>query len=324
MDFGEVLGSGWKIIWKHKILWIFGIFAGCARGGGGGGGNSGTRFTGPGNPPSGQNPFPQLQQFFSNFQDWIGNHIWVVVLFVVALLVLIVLSIFLGSIGRIGLTRGTLKADGGAERLGFGELWSESMPFFWRVFGLSFLLGLVFLILIIPLIALGALFGVLTAGVGVLCLIPLFCILVPLIWFATLVAKQAETAIILENLSITDGLRRGWDVFRRNVGPMLIIWLILLVISLVVGIAIAIPVLIVVVPAAIVFASNAASNGANPNFSFTPLIIAGLCLVAYFPFLLVLNGILSAYVQSVWTLTFMRLTRPKEIVDNTPVLAPNA
>ena len=30
MDFSEVLGKAWRIIWKHKVLWIFGIFAGCA------------------------------------------------------------------------------------------------------------------------------------------------------------------------------------------------------------------------------------------------------------------------------------------------------
>ncbi len=110
-------------------------------------------------------------------------------------------------------------------------------------------------------------------------------------------------------------------------GPLLLIWLILVVISLVAGIVIVIPVLVVVLPAVIVFMGTALRSGANPNFSFTPLIIAGLCLVAYFPFLLVLGGILTAYVQSVWTLTYLRLTRPKEpkeIVDNTPIPAPNA
>ena len=35
-NFGEVLTRAWQIIWKHKVLWIFGILASCARGGGGG------------------------------------------------------------------------------------------------------------------------------------------------------------------------------------------------------------------------------------------------------------------------------------------------
>ncbi len=42
MDFGEVFSKAWKIIWKYKILWLFGIFASCSGGGGGGGG--GKRF----------------------------------------------------------------------------------------------------------------------------------------------------------------------------------------------------------------------------------------------------------------------------------------
>ena len=42
MDFGEVLTKTWKIIWKYKILWLFGIFASCSGGGGGGGGGGGS------------------------------------------------------------------------------------------------------------------------------------------------------------------------------------------------------------------------------------------------------------------------------------------
>jgi hypothetical protein len=34
MDYGEVLTRAWQIIWKHKVLWIFGIFAGCSGQGG--------------------------------------------------------------------------------------------------------------------------------------------------------------------------------------------------------------------------------------------------------------------------------------------------
>ena len=36
MDYGEVLSRAWRIIWKHKVLWIFGIMAGCTSGSGGG------------------------------------------------------------------------------------------------------------------------------------------------------------------------------------------------------------------------------------------------------------------------------------------------
>ena len=49
MDYGEIFSKAWKIIWKYKILWLFGIFASCSGGGGNGGGggiNSGVQFSG--------------------------------------------------------------------------------------------------------------------------------------------------------------------------------------------------------------------------------------------------------------------------------------
>ena len=30
-NFGEVLTRAWQIIWKHKVLWIFGIWQGAVR-----------------------------------------------------------------------------------------------------------------------------------------------------------------------------------------------------------------------------------------------------------------------------------------------------
>jgi len=54
----------------------------------------------------------------------------------------------------------------------------------------------------------------------------------------------------------------------------------------------------------------------NFNFgegeNYTPLLAAGLCFVAYLPLLFVLKSILTAYIGSVWTLTYMRLTKPTE------------
>ncbi|MGE5073087.1 MAG: hypothetical protein ACM3MF_06635, partial [Anaerolineae bacterium] len=185
MDFGEVLGRAWRIIWKHKILWIFGILAGCARGGGGGGSGNGWRFNGNGG--SGQAP-----QWMNNFGDWIGSHPWVIALFVIAILVLVIVALLIGTIGRIALIKGTQKADAGAERLGFGELWTESLPYFWRVFLLGLLVFVVVLVALIPIIGLGIGFTALTFGLGALCLIPLICVLAIALWLLQIVVQQAE------------------------------------------------------------------------------------------------------------------------------------
>ena len=49
----------------------------------------------------------------------------------------------------------------------------------------------------------------------------------------------------------------------------------------------------------------------------TPLILAGVCFCLYLPVLLLANGILTAYAESTWTLTYMRLTHKPESGDNT-------
>jgi membrane-anchored glycerophosphoryl diester phosphodiesterase (GDPDase) len=295
-NFGEVLTRAWQIIWKHKILWVFGIFASCSRGGGGG--NAGRGGGGNGNQQ-----FPQWQQTMDQIGRWINDNMWIVAVIVIVALLLVVLAIFLGTIGRIGLIKGTQRAEQGAERLIFGELFSESMPYFWRVFGLSVLIGLISLLILLPLIF----FGVITAGVGFICLLPLFCILVPVLWAVSVVIEQANAAIVLENLGIGDGLRRGWEVVRNNPGPMIVLALILFIGSGVIGFIIALPVIAAVLP----FVFGAATNNTNPVW------FGVVCCAIYFPILLVLSGILTAYMQTVWALTYMRLTKPH---DNAPLI----
>jgi hypothetical protein len=293
-NFSEVLTRAWQIIWKHKVLWIFGILAGCGQGGGGGGGGGGGSGFSNGN----QQQFGELERMMERFSDWISRNLWVVAVLVLVMIILIVLAVFLGTIGRIGLIRGTYQAEQGAESLVFGELFSGSMPYFWRVFGLSFLVGLAFLLLMLPLVA----FGVLTAGIGFACLLPLFCLLIPVGLVVNIIIEQSNAAIVLENISIADGFKRGWNIVKTNVGPVLIMAIILAVIGFVVGLVIALPVIIAVFP--LVFGLA----GGETNM----LWVAGICCAIYFPILLVLSGIMTSFIQSAWTLTYLRLTGPKE------------
>jgi hypothetical protein len=183
------------------------------------------------------------------------------------------------------------------------------MRYFWRVFGLSFLIGLAFLLLLIPLVV----FGALTAGIGFLCLLPLICLLIPVGWVVTVIIEQANRAIVLEDLGIVDALKRAWEIVRSNVGPLLIMSLILFGIGLVAGIIIALPIFIVVFPSVFAFFMG---NGD----SLSPLYVAGICVCLYIPVSLVAGGILQTFTQTSWTLTYMRLTRKKETPDS-PALA---
>jgi hypothetical protein len=320
MDFGEVLSKAWKIVWKFKILWIFGILASCGtRGGGGfsGGGNYQTNST-PGQLPNVPNIPPGLEDNLLKFVQFFENPA-VIAVFLSLICVLILLTVFLTIMGRIGLIKGAVEADGGAERLSFGELWKSGLHYFWRVLGLSLLIGSPILLFYLALVIGGLLIFVTylsgsqgsslgAAAPALLALIPVICLVCVVVLLAIVIsflAPQAERAIVIENEGVISGLRRGWNVLTKNLGPVLIIWFITVVIGVAAGILVALPLFIILVPALIAFVAG----GNNP--SFTPLIIAGLCLVAYIPVSLVANGILTAYLESVWTLTYLRLTQPE-------------
>ena len=216
---------------------------------------------------------------------------------------LVVLAILFGTVGRVGLIRGTMKAEQGAQRLTFGELWSDGLAYFWRVFGLNLMIGLIIFIAVFGLLILGIVLTIGTLGIFLFCLIPLLCLVVPVMWAVSVVIEQANVALVVENLGIMDALNRGWQVVRENIGSMIVISLILLVgVSLIGGAIVGLPLLLVVAPAMAGYAtgtSEAILNG---------WIISGIFFLIYLPVLLVLSGIIRAYISSTWTLTFLRLT----------------
>ena len=244
-----------------------------------------------------------------------------IAVFIAIICIIWIIAIFLGTIGKIGLIRGAWQVEGGEEHLIFGQLFSESTPYFWRMFGLSLVVGLPFLIIIGGLVAALVVtvvgmsqgsnastvgfFGILPLFIGCVCFLALISIVIG--W----IVHQAERAIVLEDSPVLPALSRGWEIFRNNLGPIILMAIILGVIGFVAGIIIAIPVLVVVVPAAITFAMGNSQN-------YTPLIFAGVCLCLYIPVSLLLNGILISYTETAWTLTYLRLTGKPASSDIVP------
>jgi len=300
-NFGEVLTRAWKNIWKHKVLWIFGILASCARGGGGSsggsGGNSGYQ-TGSG----GNTPFPgwQVERAMNQAGRFLEQNWWIIIVAILAIMLIALFFYALGMIGRIGIIKGTSLAEKGAERIAFGELWSESLPYFWRIFGLNFLVGLAILLIFVPLI----LFGFITIGIGFVCLLPVFCLLFLLGWILYIVIEQAQAAIVLEDLGILDGFTRGWQIVKTNAIPTILMSLILGIGSFIISMIVAIPLILAFIPALM--------SMSILRESFVPLYISLACCALYMPVLIFFNGMLTAYIQSAWALTFMQLAAPKE------------
>ena len=311
MDFGEILTRAWKIIWKYKILWLFGILSSCGQGGGstsGGGNNTGYNFSSGDThlPPEVQRFFFSIQRFFNHIQPW--EIIGLIALILLAVLILWFVMLALNTVGRVGLIQGTLQGDADVERLTFGELFHHGKPFFWRVMGLYLFIGLVSFVLVVIFIVPAAGIGMLTAGIGFLCMLPLLCILVPLSWIVGILIQQATIILVSEDTGIIESLQRAWLFFRKHWSNLLVMGLILGIGSFVVGIVLALPIMLIVFPAIITLIVSS-TNGSNIDI-FSTLKIAGLCMLGYMPVLVVLTGILKAYIYAGWTLTYRRLAHP--------------
>jgi hypothetical protein len=331
IDLGEILTKSWKITWKFKILWIFGILAGCMSSNqgnynfnsGGGGGSNGSG--GNTDLPDFMRPFQEMD-FGQVVREFFNQYFGIIIGVILALCVLWFVFYFLGLMGKIGLIKGAGKADQGIESLTFGELWTESLRYFWRLFGLSLLVGLpAFLLTILLLVGLGL--GVYTAITGDMSegsLIAMFiglggvfvlviCGFSLVMLVVGLIVEQAYNAIVLEDRGLLESLGRGWEVFRQNWLTVFVVGVVQWLIALVVGIAGFIIQLVIAMPLIIVVVMTVASNASlstSAGQGMVGVLILTLCcsLAILVPFSLLLSGIQNTYLQAVWTLTYRRLT----------------
>jgi hypothetical protein len=235
-------------------------------------------------------------------QNWLLQNWWVILVGLALLLVLILVFIVLSTFGRIGLARGTWLSDEGQQKIGFGQLFAESSPYFWRVLLLAILIFVltVGLMIFLAISALGLV--AVTFGLALCLVVPLFCLLVPVGWAVQIIVEQAIVAIVGDNLGVIDGLKKGWDVFRSHLGESILMGLILLIGGLVLRFIIAIPFFIVVLPfigSLFIQTQNAIGVGA---------IISLVLFCIYLPIGIALHGLVQAYIGSAWALTYRRLT----------------
>lgn len=303
MKFGEILSKAWKTIWKHKILWLFGILAGCSANGSVGG-NSRFEFSSSTQTKQIIEPgtYPAMDQFFKSLSE-ISPWVWVLIAASIFILILAIsfLSLMAGTLGTTGVIKGTSMADQAADdkSLSFGAIFKGLKPHFWKVLLMTlivniggFILGV---ILLIPIIILTVCTFFL-AGI----------LMIPLGWFITTLVRFTTIAIVEENLGIIDAVKRAWDLLIKNLGNVAIMFLILGIGGALVGLFLAIPIFVSLLPLII----NITVNGYEA--AYTGLTLTAILFGVALPLVIVLGGALKAYVLSAWTLTY------REIAAETP------
>lgn len=314
MDFGNILKKAWHIVWKHKILWLFGFFASCGSAMNRGGGSNANATVGSQTPSSNgvQDIFPFINPRMENsIENFIRNieavepWVWVMIAFVgifIAIL-LSVLFLFLGTLGTTGVIKGTaLAEEAGADEkpLSFGRIFSAVKPYFWKVLllnlGLRIIGFIIVLILILPII----LFTVCTCFLGLFLLIPVG-------WLVELMINFTTIAIIEDDLDIFKAISRAWDVVTRNLGYVAVMFLILGIGQFILGLIIGLPLILVPIPLLV----NLLSTGFR--MVTVGLTISVILFIVVLPIVIFLGSVLKAYVLASWTLTYRYLAGEKAL-----------
>lgn len=315
MNFGQVFSKAWKTIWQHKILWVFGIFAGLLSGGSYGSG-SGYNFNSsdmpmmhnwPNNWPQGMQQFGQAMENFFNRGD--GSWVGLVILLSCLALFFTVLSIFLGITGQNALIRAAWKVEeGSSEKMRFGELFKEGLRYFWKVFGLY-----VLVIIASVAAALAIIFiSIITLGVGAILFI---CLALPLAIGAGLLINQSVIIMVSEDLGVFDGIKAAWEfVFEKNLGNYLLMFLILGIGAAILNFLIVLPWVVMLIPL-----GAGLFIGGSQAIGTSAIVISIVLGVLYLPLYLVLSGALNAYVFSAWTIFYHDLRGAKTEADLSPL-----
>ena len=291
-DFGEVLGRAWQITWKHKILWGFGLLSMLI----------GLLFL-----PLGFAPALSIFMAEDEIPFWVEEPAYILVFFGIFVLMMVA-SFFIGALTQAAISVGVLRAEREEENLSFSEILKASLPYFWRFLGImALLMGGVFLVMF-GIFAIQALVSLLTFGLGMMCLVPLQFLMYPLMIVVYAWQEQALASIVVDDLSVLKAAKRGWQVFRKNLLPVVLITLILyLGVGMVSGF-ISIPLMIPFFAIPFAFIEEFENTRAV-------IIAALLCTVVYLPVLAVLQSVVFTFIKSGWMLTYLRLTKNIEAVD---------
>ena len=180
---------------------------------------------------------------------------------------------------------------------------------FWRMLGLSILIGLiVFLTIIILGTPVFILFYYQMWVRAVLLLILALFILVPETILLNLILKYAQRFIVLKDKGIIESMRLGFEIIKKNLGPTILIALILIGINILIGIGFLILMVICGIIIGIPLVLLGIILWALINWVGVVLVVI-LGLLLLFLIAVFVRAIITTFNYNVWTLAFKELKK---------------
>jgi hypothetical protein len=246
MDYGDLLTRAWRVVWGNKYLIIVGFLAALGSAGGTSGPNFSYSFSNEDLPPG----FDiRVERFFEEYWPYMAG--------LACLAMLITLVLWLVRLTAQGGLIGAVDRLEAGEKVSFGEAISAGAGKLGRLVGINVIMYGVFFILGMIAAGLGiALFvnaldyglsnystvaeGTLaTLGILLACIGVLFCLLLPVLAVVSVIYPFAQRAAVLEDLSVTGSIGRGWRIIRANLAEVIILVVIFIALGILFGLVIA-------------------------------------------------------------------------------------
>lgn len=315
MDYGNLIRRAWNLTWRHRFLWVLGLFA-TSMGGSCSAAPGGNNFQWQlSSDDVGRLYSSDLARALQDADPWLIRNIGFVILGILVVVAVVALLAFVVSmIAQGAMARATSDLALG-RAASAGEAWRTGLQVVWRYVAMWLIvigLGIVIAAAVAILIAIAILIVRLMDGaprtavlmVGGLAAALLALIALPVLAAATVVLTYAQRAIWVEGTGAWSALRTGYGLLRRNFGTSAIAWLISIGLTIGVGIGILVGVVIMAIPLGIVAFVLYSAGGIS-----TALGLYGLAaIVAVILGAWALAGVANAFFWNYWTLTYLYVT----------------
>jgi hypothetical protein len=290
MDYGKIIRDSFALAWRHKTLWILGIFAGF-------GGGFNTSFN--------KNDIEALRGGpFGNALGGLGessSEIWhTLAPYAIGITIFGLIFLAMHCIATPGLIDAVNRITrGGTYKL--AESFSTGIDFFWRTLGMLILMIVTFMALIVALVVMVVVSWMAAMPLGVVTLL----LAIPIFLSGLAVIGSVYTlglrAMVVRNVSIGDAIAEGYTLFRAHLGKNIIFLLINIGLAIALAIAVGIATLVVYGPIVVL----AYSLGLALWQSFL------LAVVLALPLTIPIGGYLGTFQSSMYTIFYFALVEPE-------------
>jgi len=302
IDYLAIIKEAWRITWKNKYLWWFGLMMAFS----GGFGSNFSSSNWKGNNGSGweENVKQKISDWVALYWEWI---ILGLILLVLLMMVFLILNVW--GRGALVATLGKITAKEPAkEPLKFKEGIKEGKKFFWKILGLNlFLSGTCIATLVILGTPIAILFYLKAYFVGALLAFGGLLIFILLIILFSYLQKFGVIYLVLGKVSFWSALENAYWLFRRNLLPSIIMGVIFIPLGFLAGLTAIIFILTILL---IFLIPGLLAYFLMGQWAIIVLSVLGILILLVG--ILAINSVYAVFAQAVWILFFRQIALPKE------------